>query len=96
VQALSNQKLLEMRAKFGHARCGLQTGDSSLNTEADIVIMTTEILRNIMWVPGCAPRDRRCEAALASARAVPARSQLPASEQAAGPAAWLCVACSGV
>jgi superfamily II RNA helicase len=30
-------------------RCGLQTGDTSLNTEADIVVMTTEILRNIMY-----------------------------------------------
>jgi superfamily II RNA helicase len=38
-----------MRRRFGHARCGLQTGDTSLNTEADIVIMTTEILRNIMY-----------------------------------------------
>ena len=38
-----------MRARFGHNRCGLQTGDTSLNTEADIVIMTTEILRNIMY-----------------------------------------------
>lgn len=38
-----------MRARFGHSRCGLQTGDTSLNTDADIVIMTTEILRNIMY-----------------------------------------------
>ncbi len=49
MQALSNQKLFEMRKRFGHVRCGLQTGDSSLNTEAQIVIMTTEILRNIMY-----------------------------------------------
>lgn len=48
-QALSNQKLFETRKRFGNARCGLQTGDASLNTEADIVIMTTEILRNIMY-----------------------------------------------
>ena len=48
-QALSNQKLSEVRKRFGHGRCGLQTGDTSLNTEADIVIMTTEILRNIMY-----------------------------------------------
>ena len=49
LQALSNQKLLEMRERFGHMRCGLQTGDTSLNADADIVIMTTEILRNIMY-----------------------------------------------
>lgn len=49
LKALSNQKLAEMRKRFGHARCGLQTGDASLNTEADIVVMTAEILRNIMF-----------------------------------------------
>jgi len=49
LKALSNQKLAETAARFGSSRCGLQTGDTSLNTEADIVIMTTEILRNIMY-----------------------------------------------
>lgn len=38
-----------MRARFGSDRLGLQTGDISLNNEADITIMTTEILRNIMY-----------------------------------------------
>ena len=49
LKALSNQKLLETAARFGSSRCGLQTGDTSLNTDADIVVMTTEILRNIMY-----------------------------------------------
>ena len=49
LKALSNQKLLEMRTWFGEERVGLQTGDQSLNTEGDIVIMTTEVLRNIMY-----------------------------------------------
>ena len=49
LKALSNQKLLEVRARFGGRRCGLQTGDTSLNTDAEVVIMTTEILRNIMY-----------------------------------------------
>lgn len=49
LKALSNQKLAEKSARFGSNRCGLQTGDTSLNTEADIVVMTTEILRNIMY-----------------------------------------------
>eukprot|EP00879_Flechtneria_rotunda_P015990 GHRR01016723.1.p1 GENE.GHRR01016723.1~~GHRR01016723.1.p1 ORF type:complete len:1310 (+),score=476.87 GHRR01016723.1:197-4126(+) len=49
LKALSNQKLAETAARFGSSRCGLQTGDTSLNTEADIVVMTTEILRNIMY-----------------------------------------------
>ena len=49
LKALSNQKLAEMRARFGQARVGLQTGDASLNANAEVVIMTTEVLRNIMY-----------------------------------------------
>ncbi|CAG9467871.1 unnamed protein product [Pedinophyceae sp. YPF-701] len=49
LKALSNQKLYELRQRFGSARLGLQTGDASLNTDADITVMTTEILRNIMY-----------------------------------------------
>lgn len=49
LKALSNQKLFEMRARFGNYRVGLQTGDGSLNADSDVVIMTTEILRNIMY-----------------------------------------------
>ena len=49
LKALSNQKLYEKRLRFGVHRVGLQTGDTSLNTDADIVVMTTEILRNIMY-----------------------------------------------
>lgn len=49
LKALSNQKLYELREKFGSDRIGLQTGDVSLNTEADITVMTTEVLRNIMY-----------------------------------------------
>jgi superfamily II RNA helicase len=48
LKALSNQKLGELRALFGPARCGLQTGDATLNPEAAVVVMTTEVLRNIM------------------------------------------------
>ena len=49
LKALSNQKLVEMRARFGAERVGLQTGDTSLDVQSDIVIMTTEILRNILY-----------------------------------------------
>lgn len=49
LKALSNQKLHEMRAQFGRDRVGLQTGDGSLNSEGDVVIMTTEVLRNILF-----------------------------------------------
>ena len=49
LKALSNQKLYEMRIRFGSERVGLQTGDATLNVGRDIVVMTTEILRNMMY-----------------------------------------------
>lgn len=52
LKALSNQKLFEMRERFGSAMVGLQTGDASLNVDSAIVVMTTEVLRNIMYRTG--------------------------------------------
>lgn len=49
LKALSNQKLYEMRLRFGSDMVGLQTGDASLNVDSSIVVMTTEVLRNIMY-----------------------------------------------
>lgn len=49
LKALSNQKLFELRERFGSDAVGLQTGDASINPEAGIVVMTTEILRNILY-----------------------------------------------
>ncbi|KAK9908752.1 hypothetical protein WJX75_002337 [Coccomyxa subellipsoidea] len=49
LKALSNQKLYEMRQRFGADMVGLQTGDASLNLDSSIVVMTTEVLRNIMY-----------------------------------------------
>ena len=52
LKALSNQKLFELRARFGAGRVGLQTGDVSVAIDADVVVMTTEVLRNIMFRVG--------------------------------------------
>ena len=49
LKALSNQKLRDFRAQFGAERVGLLTGDLSLNREAQIVVMTTEIFRNMLY-----------------------------------------------
>ena len=46
IKALSNQKLYDFRRKFPHISFGIMTGDCKDNPEADVVIMTTEILRN--------------------------------------------------
>ncbi|ABY23759.1 ATP-dependent DNA helicase [Renibacterium salmoninarum ATCC 33209] len=49
IKALSNQKYSELSAKYGTADVGLLTGDSSINPEASIVVMTTEVLRNMLY-----------------------------------------------
>lgn len=49
LKALSNQKMMEMRERFGVEEAGLQTGDASINPDGSVVVMTTEILRNILY-----------------------------------------------
>ncbi len=48
IKALSNQKFRDFRAIYGESEVGLLTGDISLNPDAPIVVMTTEVLRNIL------------------------------------------------
>ncbi|MGI8459284.1 MAG: DEAD/DEAH box helicase, partial [Propionibacteriaceae bacterium] len=49
IKALSNQKHADLVARYGADQVGLLTGDSSINGEAPIVVMTTEVLRNMMY-----------------------------------------------
>src|SRR5438067_432306 len=49
IKALSNQKYADLVARYGPERVGLLTGDNSVNGEADIVVMTTEVLRNMLY-----------------------------------------------
>ncbi|KAF1873081.1 hypothetical protein Lal_00016202 [Lupinus albus] len=49
LKALSNQKFREFRETFGDTNVGLLTGDSAINKEAQVLIMTTEILRNMLY-----------------------------------------------
>ena len=49
LKALSNQKLRDFRNQFGSSNVGLLTGDLSLNREASILVMTTEIFRNMLY-----------------------------------------------
>lgn len=49
IKALSNQKFLELVQRFGTERVGLLTGDNSINGDAEIVVMTTEVLRNMIY-----------------------------------------------
>ena len=49
IKALSNQKYQEFVERFGEERVGLLTGDNSVNSDADILVMTTEVLRNMLY-----------------------------------------------
>jgi ATP-dependent RNA helicase HelY len=49
IKALSNQKYADLVRVHGAKNVGLLTGDSSINGEAPVVVMTTEVLRNMMY-----------------------------------------------
>lgn len=49
IKALSNQKFNDFQAVYGPAEAGLLTGDNSINPNARIVVMTTEVLRNMIY-----------------------------------------------
>jgi len=48
LKALSNQKFKELCELYGEDRVGLLTGDASINRSAEVVVMTTEVLRNML------------------------------------------------
>ena len=49
IKALSNQKFTDLVDRYGPGNVGLLTGDNSINGEAPIVVMTTEVLRNMLY-----------------------------------------------
>ncbi|MFA4083996.1 DEAD/DEAH box helicase [Mycobacteroides salmoniphilum] len=49
IKALSNQKYNDLVSVYGPEKVGLLTGDSSINSDAPVVVMTTEVLRNMLY-----------------------------------------------
>ena len=49
LKALSNQKYNDFGNKYGYEKVGLLTGDTSINRNAQIVVMTTEVFRNMLY-----------------------------------------------
>ena len=49
IKALSNQKFRDLRGWLGADDVGLLTGDNSINGDASAVVMTTEVLRNMLY-----------------------------------------------
>lgn len=56
IKALSNQKHADLVARYGPDKVGLLTGDQSINSDAPVVIMTTEVLRNMLYADSPALR----------------------------------------
>lgn len=57
IKALSNQKFRDLGEHFGVENVGLLTGDTVLNADAPVVVMTTEVLRNMLYVGSSALID---------------------------------------
>ncbi|RVU25280.1 DEAD/DEAH box helicase [Streptomyces antnestii] len=49
IKALSNQKYGDLVKRYGADKVGLLTGDNSVNADAPVVVMTTEVLRNMLY-----------------------------------------------
>ncbi|MFT4213832.1 MAG: DEAD/DEAH box helicase [Microbacterium sp.] len=59
MKALSNQKFRELQAVYGEDAVGLLTGDTNINGNARVVVMTTEVLRNMLYADSPALRGLR-------------------------------------
>ena len=59
IKALSNQKYADLVDRYGADKVGLLTGDNSVNGEAPVVVMTTEVLRNMLYAGSRHPRRPR-------------------------------------
>ncbi len=59
IKALSNQKYRDLVAAYGAERVGIVTGDTSVNGDAPVVVMTTEVLRNMIYA-GNGLQDLAC------------------------------------
>ena len=57
IKALSNQKFRDLGRRLGPGRVGLLTGDNTVSPEAPVVVMTTEVLRNMLYAGSTAIDD---------------------------------------
>jgi ATP-dependent RNA helicase HelY len=57
IKALSNQKYNDLTDRYGPEKVGLLTGDNAINGDAPVVVMTTEVLRNMLYTGSATLRD---------------------------------------
>ncbi|WP_226369286.1 DEAD/DEAH box helicase [Pseudonocardia alni] len=61
IKALSNQKYADLVARYGADAVGLLTGDTAVNGDAQVVVMTTEVLRNMIYADSDKAANRRLD-----------------------------------
>ncbi|MEQ3549179.1 DEAD/DEAH box helicase [Pseudonocardia nematodicida] len=61
IKALSNQKYADLVERYGPEAVGLLTGDTAVNGNAQVVVMTTEVLRNMIYADADAAANRRLD-----------------------------------
>lgn len=64
IKSLSNQKFHELKKEFGVDKVGIMTGDIKFNPDAQVIVMTTEILRNLLFKRGTTTEQLGLTAAL--------------------------------
>src|SRR5574342_453025 len=69
IKALSNQKYNDLVVRHGAEKVGLLTGDNAINGDAPVVVMTTEVLRNMLYA-GSARLQGLAEVVVAEVRYV--------------------------
>ncbi|WP_250035420.1 DEAD/DEAH box helicase [Paractinoplanes maris] len=57
IKALSNQKYHDLVERYGPDQVGLLTGDNAINGDAPVVVMTTEVLRNMLYAGSSALKN---------------------------------------
>ena len=60
IKALCNQKFRDFSDQFGEENVGLVTGDHSIRRDSKILVMTTEVLRNMLYTTKGVPEDLYC------------------------------------
>jgi len=65
IKALSNQKFHDLVERLGPQQVGLLTGDNTINGDAPVVVMTTEVLRNMIYARSPGLRDLTAVRAIA-------------------------------
>ncbi len=60
IKALCNQKFRDFSNQFGEENVGLVTGDHSIRRDSKIIVMTTEVLRNMLYTTSGVPEDLYC------------------------------------